>query len=70
MLISSWQLSQSRIPHWVTICAVDDQFVYLHDPEVDTASGETIADKQYLPVDRQVFERMQQYGRNSPCRRR
>ncbi len=66
ILISSWQLSQSRVPHWVTVCAVDDQFVYLHDPEVDTASGEAIADKQYLPIDRRIFERMKQYGKHSP----
>lgn len=63
VLISGWQLSGSRVPHWVTVCAVDDSFVYLHDPEVDLESGDTIADKQYLPVDRQLFTRMQQYGR-------
>lgn len=66
ILISSWQLSQSRVPHWVTVCAVDQQFVYLHDPEVDSSGGETIADKQYLPIDRRIFERMKQYGKHSP----
>lgn len=66
ILISSWQLSQSRVPHWVTVCAVDDQFVYLHDPEVDSKGGESVADKQYVPVDRRIFERMKQYGRQSP----
>lgn len=66
ILISSWQLNRSRIPHWVTVCAVDDQFVYLHDPEVDVDEGQTIADNQYLPVDRKVFDRMARYGRNQP----
>ncbi len=66
ILISTWQLNRSRVPHWVTVCAVDDQFVYLHDPEVDVEDGETIADKQYLPVDRRVFDRMARYGRNQP----
>ena len=66
ILISTWQLNRSRVPHWVTVCAIDDQFVYLHDPEIDTDIGETVADKQYLPVDRRVFDRMSRYGKNQP----
>jgi len=66
ILISTWQLNRSRVPHWVTVCAIDDQFVYLHDPEIDTDLGETVADKQYLPIDRRVFDRMSRYGRNQP----
>ncbi len=66
ILISTWQLNRSRVPHWVTVCAVDDQFVYLHDPEIDSDIGETVADKQYLPIDRRVFDRMSRYGRNQP----
>jgi len=66
ILISTWQLNRSRVPHWVTVCAMDDQFVYLHDPEIDTEVGETVADKQYLPVDRRVFDRMSRYGKNQP----
>jgi len=45
---------------------MDDQFVYLHDPEIDTDVGETVADKQYLPVDRRVFDRMSRYGKIQP----
>lgn len=66
ILISTWQLNRSRVPHWVTVCAMDKQFVYLHDPEVDTAAGETVADKQYLPVDRKVFGKMSRYGGAQP----
>ena len=66
ILISTWQLNRSRVPHWVTVCAVDDQFVYLHDPEIDVEAGETVADKQYLPVDRRVFSQISKYGRNQP----
>lgn len=66
ILISTWQLNRSRVPHWVTVCAIDDQFVYLHDPEIDTELGETVADKQYLPVDRRVFSQISRYGRNQP----
>ena len=35
-------------------------------PEIDTEEGETVADKQYLPIDRRVFEKMSRYGRNQP----
>ncbi|WP_166258670.1 GNAT family N-acetyltransferase/peptidase C39 family protein [Marinobacter salicampi] len=66
ILISTWQLNRSRVPHWVTVCAMDEQFVYLHDPEIDSAEGETVADKQYLPVDRRVFDQMARYGKNQP----
>ena len=66
ILISTWQLNRSRVPHWVTVCAIDDQFVYLHDPEIDVDAGETVADKQYLPVDKRVFSQMSSYGRNQP----
>lgn len=66
MLISTWQLNRSRIPHWVTLCAIDDQFVYIHDPDIDVDEGETVADKQYLPIDRKVFESMARYGSQAP----
>ena len=66
ILISTWQLNRSRVPHWVTVCAIDDQFVYLHDPEIDVEMGETVADKQYLPVDKRVFSQISRYGRNQP----
>lgn len=66
ILTSTWQLNRSRVPHWVTVCAMDEEFVYLHDPEIDTDVGETVADKQYLPVDKRVFGKMSSYGRNQP----
>ncbi|MDX1800362.1 MAG: GNAT family N-acetyltransferase/peptidase C39 family protein [Marinobacter sp.] len=66
ILISTWQLNRSRVPHWVTVCAMDRQFVYLHDPEIDIEEGETVADKQYVPVDRRVFDQMSRYGKNQP----
>lgn len=66
ILISTWQLNRSRVPHWVTVCAIDDQFVYLHDPEIDVEEGETVADKQYLPIDRRVFSKISRYGSNQP----
>ncbi len=68
ILISTWQLNRSRVPHWVTVCAIDDQFVYLHDPEIDTDDGETVADKQYLPVDKRVFSQISRYGSVQPLR--
>lgn len=66
ILISTWQLNRSRVPHWVTVCAIDDQFVYLHDPEIDVDAGETVADKQYLPVDKRVFSQISRYGSKQP----
>ena len=66
ILISTWQLNRSRVTHWVTVCAIDDQFVYLHDPEIDVDAGESVADKQYLPIERRIFDRMSRYGSVQP----
>jgi len=66
ILISTWHLNRSRVPHWVAVCAIDEDFVYLHDPEIDTNEGETVADKQYLPIDKRVFGKISSYGRNQP----
>lgn len=63
ILISSWQIYEARVPHWVLITGFDERFVYLHDPFIDDELGETESDSMHMPVPRDQFERMTRYGR-------
>ncbi|MGB0722555.1 MAG: peptidase C39 family protein, partial [Gammaproteobacteria bacterium] len=62
-LISSWQIYEARVPHWVLITGFDDQFVYMHDPFVDADNGETETDSMHTPIAHDTFRRMARYGR-------
>jgi len=63
VLISTWQMDRKRAPHWVVVSAIDDQFIYLHDPDPD-AEFQTELDCQYLPIARADFERMARFGKD------
>lgn len=61
-LISTYRLDGRKAPHWVTITAMDESCLYVHDP--DPTEGEQSAlDCQYLPIARKDFDRMAQFGR-------
>ena len=62
VLISSWQLTREKAPHWVVVAAMDEDFVYIHDPEIKWERDETVTDRQNLPIDRAVFARMARFG--------
>jgi ribosomal protein S18 acetylase RimI-like enzyme len=63
VLISAWRLTHEKAPHWVVVAAIDDDFVYIHDPEIkEDEREETGADKQYVPIDRTAFARMARFG--------
>lgn len=64
VLISTYHLDGRKAPHWVLVCAIDQAFVYINDPDIDEASGESIVDKQYLPIDRDRFDRLARYGQS------
>lgn len=63
VLISSWRLTREKAPHWVVVSAIDDDFVYIHDPEIKRERGETETDKANLPIDHAGFARMARFGR-------
>ncbi|MCT7656068.1 peptidase C39 family protein [Oceanimonas sp. NS1] len=39
VLISTYHLDGRKAPHWVLVCAMDREFVYIHDPDIDEATG-------------------------------
>ena len=63
VLISSYRIYGEKFPHWVVVTGFDDHFVYVHDPFVDYANGETAMDSINMPIQREEFARMARYGR-------
>ena len=62
-LISTYRMDRRKAPHWVTITAADDVCLYVHDPD-PTEGEQTAMDCQYMPIARDSFDRMAQFGRN------
>ncbi|MGY2291714.1 GNAT family N-acetyltransferase/peptidase C39 family protein [Pseudomonas sp. SDO528_S397] len=67
VLISSYRLTRSKSPHWVMVTDCDEDFVYLHDPDVDHSQHRQPLDCQHLPVSHGEFDRMCRFG-NSKLR--
>ncbi|MBB4864051.1 ribosomal protein S18 acetylase RimI-like enzyme [Pseudomonas nitritireducens] len=64
VLISSYRLTRSKAPHWVVVTDCDEDFVYLHDPDVDHSQHREPLDCQHIPVSHAEFEQMSRFGRS------
>lgn len=62
VLISTYRLDHRKAPHWVTVSAMDDQCLYVHDPD-PTEGEQNSLDCQYLPIAREDFDKMSLFGR-------
>ncbi|MDX1706647.1 ribosomal protein S18-alanine N-acetyltransferase [Pseudidiomarina sp.] len=62
-LISTYVFDESKAPHWVLICAADDNYVYINDPDQDTFPWQSAANRQYLPIPIATFRRAFGFGR-------
>jgi len=63
VLISSWAIYREKFPHWLVVIDMDDRFVYAHDPLIQYAKGETLADSLSMPIAHGDFQRMARYGK-------
>ncbi len=63
VLISSYRIYAEKFPHWVVATGFDMGFVYVHDPFVDSARGESPLDSMSMPIQQAEFRRMSRYGR-------
>ena len=64
VLISSYRLTRSKAPHWILVTDCDEDFVYLHDPDVDHSLHRQPLDCQHVPVSHGEFEKMSRFGRS------
>ncbi|GLK87385.1 peptidase C39 family protein [Pseudomonas turukhanskensis] len=62
VLISSYRLTHSKAPHWVIVTDCDEDFVYLHDPDIDHSQHRSALDCQHMPVSHADFQRMCCFG--------
>lgn len=61
-LISTYVFDNSKAPHWVMICAADDEYVYINDPDQDSFPWQSAAERQYLPIPHATFQRAFGFG--------
>lgn len=62
VLISNYRLTRTKAPHWVLVTGCDEDFVYLHDPDIDHSRHRQALDCQHLPVSHGEFQRMSLFG--------
>ena len=62
-LISTWRFNRNKMPHWVYVAAANEDFVYLHDPDVDSDGPHPTADYMSVPVPAKDFIDMTCFGR-------
>lgn len=61
MLISTYRLDGRKAPHWVLITGIDEDCLYVHDPDVEEQWQQAI-DCQHVPIARRDFEKMSAFG--------
>jgi len=71
-LISSYQFDGFKGPHWVAVTHIDDNYMYIHDPDADEDHSkasdnedrqtETLT-RQHIPVSLANFDRYTKFGK-------
>lgn len=62
LLISTWRLNRNKAPHWVWLVAMDEDYAYINDPDVDENLDQVATDNLYVPVSLINLAFMIQYG--------
>lgn len=62
VLVSTYRINGNKTPHWVTVTAMDDQCLYVHDPDPDDEPQQGELDCRDIPIARADFARMSVYG--------
>ncbi|MAF77224.1 MAG: ribosomal-protein-alanine acetyltransferase [Halobacteriovoraceae bacterium] len=60
LLISAYRLTETKAPHWIVLTAMEGDFIYFHDPEID--ADQSVVDNFNVPVRRDEFEHMAKFG--------
>jgi ribosomal protein S18 acetylase RimI-like enzyme len=63
ILISTYRMDGRKVPHWVTVTAMDESCLYVHDSDPDNDNQDQDAlDCQHIPIARDDFVKMSQFG--------
>lgn len=62
LLISTYRMNRNKAPHWVWLVAIDEDFAYINDPDVDDTLDQAAVDNIYVPVSLENLAAMCQYG--------
>lgn len=60
VLISSYQMTGTKTPHWIVVSGVDEDFIYFHDPYLD--EGQSQMENQHIPIRKDEFNKISKYG--------
>lgn len=61
ILISTYLMDGKKAPHWVTVTGMDEECIYVHDPDVDEKTQDAL-DCQHIPIAREHFAKMSAFG--------
>jgi len=61
MLISTYLMDGKKAPHWVAVTGVDEDCIYVHDPDVDEKLQDAL-DCHHIPIAREHFAKMSTFG--------
>ncbi len=61
LLISTYRLDGRKAPHWVLVTGMDDNCLFVHDPDVDDKE-QTPLDCQYVPIAKTDVDKMAAFG--------
>ncbi len=64
VLISTYRFDRRKAPHWVLLVDMDEDFVYINDPDIDEDQQSSQLDKHYLPIPKDSFDMMLYFGQN------
>ena len=62
ILISTYRMDGRKTPHWVTLTGMDDQCLYVHDPDPMVLEDQTDLDCRHVPIAREDFAKMSAFG--------
>lgn len=64
LLVSSYRFNAEKAPHWVVVTAIEEQFILVHDPDMDKDLLKSDVDCTHVPIPRSAFTSMTRFGRS------
>jgi len=62
VLITTYHFDNNHAPHWVTVTAYEDGFIYIHDPDQE-AEHEGVISRMHIPIPEEQFLKISRFGK-------